>query len=222
MSHPLQDSQRDAGLLLMYLSGELSSRDRALLQQRLEQEPRLQEELKQMQADHAAYVQTMRRLEAQSAPVAQAAAAQAARRLVRRWSDERILRPKRPKPKELPLPWWCYLGASSAAVMVALILWSINRTGILMNKNLPPSLTTVHLVKMIQAVYPPTPSQAIDSLDSDQQQTLLETSFASSDSAQFAQALDQADQTIAEAQNSGDLDDVVFSQGQAVNSGNSQ
>ena len=132
MSGFVEEFDNDQALLLMYLAGELTAQDKALVERKLADDPSLREELTQLQSAHSAFMSAMQKLDAHEAlPVPESVAIDRVGRIIRQWTTERLARPRRTvaRPK-FNLPGWVYpVAAAVVAFIVFISLDTIRQNG---------------------------------------------------------------------------------------------
>ena len=178
MSGFVEEFDNDQALLLMYLAGELTAQDKALVERKLADDPSLRDELTQLQSAHSTFMSAMQKLDAHEAlPVPESVAIDRVGRIIRQWATERLARPRRTQARpRFNLPGWVYpVAAAVVAFIVFISLDTIRQNG-------PPS----------QSQIAPQPDP-IAQLSDQQQQDLIDA--VSNESA--SSSLDDADNAVA-------------------------
>jgi len=127
MSSILQQLNNES-ILLLYLAGELSAADRADVEQTLAGDPKLREQLETLRAAYDGAGEALAAADASERLALPAASA--ARRVgnaVRSWHARRLVAPPaRDARRNLRFPWWCYVAASVAGlIIIAVGLWGM-------------------------------------------------------------------------------------------------
>jgi len=173
MTNLLQQLENNEAVLLMYLADELPAEERAEVDQLLSTDSSLRAEMESLRQAQGQVMTGLASLDHEISPQSRAAAIRQVSRAITRWQIEgNKAAPVAPAPAHgIRIPWWCYPLTAAAAIIVAFIAWSENRSYILGPVENP-------LQTMVQRVYPtPTPNIGAPS-DAIEQDQLARSLFA--------------------------------------------
>ncbi len=129
MNSLLPQLQNSESVLLMYLADELSTEDRAAVEQQLASDTSLRAQLEALRELHQATLATLQCGDTtHRLPVSEGVAVRRTTRMMRQWQLDNALSPVVEEPvKELRFAWWAYPLTTAAAVLIAFLVWWGNR-----------------------------------------------------------------------------------------------
>jgi hypothetical protein len=123
----MPDPLDPTSLLLLYLAGEASASQRAVIEQNLQRDAGWRQQLEALRAMQGQVDEAVAQLDArQPLPVSEGVAVRAATRAMQQWNVDRMLRPIVPAaPRRAKFGWAYALGTAAAVVVIGLfVLWS--------------------------------------------------------------------------------------------------
>jgi hypothetical protein len=130
MSTHLEQLDSTESVLLMYLSDELSGRDRAAVEQRLESDAEFAAELERTRAREAAFMAAFRDADrARKLPLKPDVAVRRVARAMHDWQMDRAAAAAATHSpiRSFRIPWWGYPAAVAASIIVGFLVWSNNQ-----------------------------------------------------------------------------------------------
>jgi anti-sigma factor RsiW len=130
MASHLNELDTDS-LLVLYLAGELTNGDRAVLERRLANEPALAAELQRVREAQGFCTDAIGRADnVGRMPVSEGVAIRRVSRVIQQWQADRVREKPATLARRLPLPWWSYPVAAAAAIIIAFLVWSSRQSPI--------------------------------------------------------------------------------------------
>ena len=130
MPPKLEHLETTESLLLMYLSDELSAKDRAMVDQLIATDLAFAAQLERVRSAAASFSDAFRQADAgRKLPVKQEVAVRRVSRAIHDWQVGRAAAAASATPngRTFRFPWWSYPAAVAASVITGFLIWSTNQ-----------------------------------------------------------------------------------------------